>query len=282
MPKVSVVITCYNYGRYLADAVDSVIRQTYADYEVVLVNDGSTDNTAEVADELVRRYPERVIRVFNQPNEGFPASRNTGIRHSVGEYILPLDADDMLMPEYLAETVRVLDESPHIGFAYTDFRLFGEEEGAQKHNPVDWEYDLDKLLQWCYLLGCNLFRKSAWEKVGGYKDVGYEDWEFWIALADAGYTGKYVYKPLYLWRRHPGSMVADKFSRHDELYLRIRLLHPRLYCPGIAKYSPALARFYLRYRDPVANVLYRKMPRLHGVLSFTKRAVLSVMGKVRP
>ena len=100
MPKVSVIIPCYNAGEWIDEAVDSVLSQTYKDYEIIIVNDGSSDPLTQ---EKLRSYESSSIQVIHQENKGPAAARNTGIRSARGEYILPLDADDMLVPDLFGE-----------------------------------------------------------------------------------------------------------------------------------------------------------------------------------
>ncbi|GAJ13471.1 unnamed protein product, partial [marine sediment metagenome] len=100
-PKISVIITCYNYARFLPEAVESVIRQTCQDFEIIIVNDGSTDNSKETAKTLTEKYPKHQTRLINESNKGLATARNVGIGKARGRYILPLDADDKLHPQAL-------------------------------------------------------------------------------------------------------------------------------------------------------------------------------------
>jgi glycosyltransferase involved in cell wall biosynthesis len=116
MPKVSVIIPSYNHGRYILQAIESVFSQTYDDYEIIVVDDGSTDNT----EEAVKPYWER-IRYFYKEHGGDASARNFGTRKANGEYLVFLDADDLLMPKKLEIQATILDENPDIGFVYSDF-----------------------------------------------------------------------------------------------------------------------------------------------------------------
>ncbi len=113
---VSVVIPCYNQGRYLGDAIASVLRQTYRNFEIVVIDDGSTDNTPEIA----RMEPR--VRCFSQPNQGLSAARNRGIREGRGAFFVFLDADDRLLPAALETAVAALRQHPDCAFAYGDYR----------------------------------------------------------------------------------------------------------------------------------------------------------------
>jgi glycosyltransferase involved in cell wall biosynthesis len=231
LPKVSVVIPCYNYGRYLVEAVESVIAQTYRDFEIIIVNDGSPDNTLEVAKGLIEKYPAYNIRLIDQPNSGVAAARNNGITAAGGEYVLPLDADDMLEPTFLEETVAFLEKNPEAAFAYTEMQLFGEVSEEQRNSRFAMDYSFKKLKTVQFIPYCNLLRKSAWEAVGGYKKVNYEDWEFPLSLGEAGYRGGFIDKRLLLYRKHGDSLV--EYYKKDRLrnVLNIRKMHPRLFTP---------------------------------------------------
>src|SRR5262249_6222731 len=123
-PRVAVVLTCYNLGRYLDEAVDSVLAQTFRDFELVIVDDGS-DEPQTVR--LLESYARPQTRVVHSPNRGLSAARNLGIRETTGEYICALDADDVLEPTYLEKSVRVLDADPTLAFVSHWLRAFGDE-----------------------------------------------------------------------------------------------------------------------------------------------------------
>src|SRR5262245_25793619 len=122
-PKVSVVITCHNLGRYLDEAVDSVLAQSFQDFEIVVVDDGSTEDETRALLADYRRPRTRVIRIDNR---GLPGARNEGIRHTTGPYLCALDADDRLAPTYFEKAVAILDRDPSVAFVSHWLRTFGE------------------------------------------------------------------------------------------------------------------------------------------------------------
>jgi glycosyltransferase involved in cell wall biosynthesis len=228
-PRVTVVIPCYNQAHFLPEAVASVAAQTLGDWELIIVDDGSPDDTARVAEELIRRYRGHTIWLLRQANQGLAASRNNGIRAGRGAYIMPLDADDALMPEMLARTAAALDAHPAVGFVYTDVQRFGEEQTLLRSQP----YSLDRLRFDSLMMPSTLFRRAAWAETRGFSTAmgpqGYEDWDFWLRLAAAGWEGLHIPEPLLRYRRSPGSMLTIA-RRHDlELRARIILNHPQLY-----------------------------------------------------
>lgn len=244
--RVSVIIPCYNYGHYLAEAVDSVIHQTVQNFEIIVVNDGSSDDTRQVAENLIRKYPHHRIKLINQVNQGLSASRNNGIKISVGEYILPLDADDKIAPTFLEETVRALDSDPHIAIAYTHLKRFGEKQEILLATP----YDFNKLGSENQLSYCSLYRRQAWEAVGGYDEdmrLGYEDWNFWIGCGEKGYFAKLLPKPLFFYRVHSDSMYNKSLKLDLQLKAQIAANHPQLYSADTLTWS----ELYQRYqKDP--------------------------------
>ncbi|MGQ9550724.1 MAG: glycosyltransferase family 2 protein [Roseiflexus sp.] len=236
-PKVSVVIPCYRQAHFLSEAVASVVAQTFTDWEIIIVDDGSPDDTAKVARRLIAAHPDRRIRLIRQENRGLAEARNAGIRVARAPYILPLDADDMLEPEMLAQTVAVLDSHPTVGFVYTDVRRFGAENNVMRTLP----YSLERLRFENMMMPATLFRREAWEQVGGFRSVspiqGYEDREFWVSLAEAGWMGLHIPQPLLRYRRTEGSMLSQA-RRHDlELRAQIFLGHPSLYEPDVLAWA---------------------------------------------
>src|SRR5262245_34163432 len=165
MPLVSVIIPCYNHGRYLPEAVASLVAQTFPNWEIVIVDDGSTDDSAAVAEQLIERYSERSICLLRQHNQGLSASRNNGIAAAHGAYILPLDADDALAVEMLEQTVATLEQRPEVGFVYTDVEMFGSESTIWSGG----KYSLEKLRFDCMMVPATLFRRQAWAAVGGFR-----------------------------------------------------------------------------------------------------------------
>ncbi|MBI5189395.1 MAG: glycosyltransferase family 2 protein [Nitrospirae bacterium] len=277
MTKVSVVIPCYNHASYLPEAVASVVAQTFRDFEIIIVNDGSPDDTADVAGALVEKHPDVRIRLLNKKNGGLPAARNSGIEAAAGEYILPLDADDVILPDTLMETVRVLDENPAVGVAYPRMGLFGElPEGADRSVTYLTPYDFGRLAAGNHVPVCSLFRKKAWKEVGGYKVMkakGFEDWEFWITLGEAGWYGMPAEKALFMYRVKAASMFTDAVKVRPRICHEIRGLHPRLYYPRTSKAGPAVTRavnfaaYVLHWSlDSVSHYLYRNHEGLHTAL----------------
>jgi len=242
MPEVSVIIPCYNQGHYLHEAIDSVFGQTFSDLEIIVVDDGSTDSATCLILETLNRSRTKLIK---RPNGGLAAARNTGIRAASGRFILPLDCDDMLAPDYLRKAVSAMEASPERGIVYCHAEKFGAENGPWKLPPYS---------RWRMLLGniifCSaLYRRSDWECAGGYDETlrrGWEDWDFWLSLLELGRDVHCIPEVGFYYRKHEHSM-ATGMGGHLKAVLHRRLMdkHPDAF--GILSKTPqTLLEIYYR------------------------------------
>jgi glycosyltransferase involved in cell wall biosynthesis len=228
-PLVSVVIPCFNYGRFLGEAIESALGQTHQPIEVIVVNDGSIDDTELVAG----RYP---VTLINQPNSGVCVAANAGFAAARGEFVLRLDADDRLAETYVEVTLSALVAHPGTHFAYSAVEYFGSETGSY---PIE-AYSAETLTERNYVHASALMRRSAFEDVGGY-DLGmrtsrYEDWDLWLRFAERGLRGVMVPLPLLHYRRHPaasrGTLSLRSFRavmREVRLASQLQDNHPDLF-----------------------------------------------------
>ena len=201
-PCVSVIMPVFNAGAYVTEALASVAAQTYRDYEVVIVDDGSTEERTLAALDRARGAPRTTV--IRTENRGPAAARNHAIERARGAYILPLDADDYLAPAFLARTVPVLDGSPDVGVVYTWVGLVGSHHGIWRTGG----FSLHELLSRCTIHVCSLYRRELWADVGGYDGrfvESCEDWDFWLGAAARGWTGRCVPEVLAYYRRTPAS-----------------------------------------------------------------------------
>jgi glycosyltransferase involved in cell wall biosynthesis len=231
-PHVSVVIPCYKQAQYLPEAVASIVAQHFTNWEVIIVDDGSPDDTATIAATLIAAYPDRAIRLLRQANAGLAGARNAGIAIAQGAIIMPLDADDLIEPEFLARAVAIFETHPDVGYVFSDVKLFDGEQGIVNY----WPYNKQRLRVICLSHAASPFRRIAWQQVGGYRTTmsrGYEDWDFWLALADGGWDGQHIPIPLVNYRRTSASMLTTRIRQFD-IELRAMLIrnHPRLYETG--------------------------------------------------
>lgn len=174
---VSFVIPCHNDGRFVRDAIASVEKCPSGLFELIIVDDGSTDNlTPQIMSELQNEG----YHIIRQENKGPAAARNTGIRAASAEYILPLDSDNRIKSEFVEKAVEILDTKPEIGIVHSDFQYFGLADHLCRIEP----FDIAKMLYSNYIDTCALYRKAMWTGCGGYDEhpalFGLEDWEFWL------------------------------------------------------------------------------------------------------
>ncbi len=214
------------------EAVESVIKQTYQHWECLIVNDGSPDNTNEVASNLIGIYTHKNIRLLQKQNSGVVDARNMGVEHSLGKFVLFLDADDKIHPNFLTETLAVLIEHTSVGFVYTDIQLFGVKQDLISHG----DFDPSRFLNSNQAPVTSLFRREIYKKVGGFKkvmDIGWEDWEFWISVYEKGWQGHRLGKAYLYYRQHAnGSRLQNLHNSPSNQALqkaKIIKLHFKLY-----------------------------------------------------
>jgi hypothetical protein len=208
-PKVSVVIPSFNYGQYIEEAIQSVLGQTYRDFELILVDYGSSDNTPEI---MGKHKLESVV--LSIPNRGYPNARNKGIMEAEGEYILCLDADDILSPEFLEEVVKKAS-------AKTIVATWGQKFG--ENSDVFYVGDVGFTAFWNRnnILSCSLFSKNMWKEVGGYDEEmdQLEDWDFWLRAMVRGYKVDVVKKILVSIRIHGDSVTVAETAYKWKNYM---------------------------------------------------------------
>ncbi len=230
MPKVSIIMPCYNLGQYIDEAIDSVFAQSFDDLEVVIVNDGSTcEKTNEKLSNLI--HPK--IKVIQSENQGLPLARNLAIKNACGIYMLPLDSDDKIGPTYVGKCVDVLDRDSDIGIVYAEAEMFGEKKGY-------WnlpEYSFPGMLTRNLIFNSAMYRKADWKIVDGYNanmKYGWEDWNLWLSIISLGRKVFSIPKILYYYRQRDNSM-SEKQHRSDLAlsYVQLYRNHESLYNDNI-------------------------------------------------
>lgn len=180
---ISVIVPCYKQAEYLDEALQSVLDQTYTNWECIIINDGSPDNTEEIAKKWIEK--DNRFHYLYKENGGLSSARNTGIAIAKGRFILPLDADDKIASNYVDLAIHAFSEDISLKVVYCKAEKFGNESGIW-FLPSFSLYNLSRN----NLIFCSaFFRKKDWELVGGY-DInmvyGWEDWEFWISILKKG------------------------------------------------------------------------------------------------
>ncbi|MFV2001019.1 MAG: glycosyltransferase [Acidimicrobiia bacterium] len=224
-PLVSVIIPCHNDGQFLDDAIRSVFNQTAPSFEVLVVDDGSTDaETIEILDTLAWSR----TRVIHQENQGLSAARNTGMSAALGEFVVPLDADDQLEPRFIETLAGALANRPDAAFAACRAVLFGDINAVWIPRP----YNPYQLLLSNSVVGCVLLRRSAYNDVGGYDEGlrnGNEDWDLWVRLMERGWSQVDVPDVLFRYRKHGISMSVTTEARFEKGRAEIVERHPSIY-----------------------------------------------------
>ncbi|MDP2041723.1 MAG: glycosyltransferase family A protein [Algoriphagus sp.] len=218
-PLVSIVIPIYNQAQFLEETFEAVINSTFKQVEIIIVDDGSTDGSSEVALKLKHKYPEKVS-VIIQENSGPAKARNEGIKIARGNYILPLDGDDLISSTYIANAVKVLEENPEVKVVYSEAEKFGDKMGKWILKPFSLRsLSLDNMI-----FVSAFYRKKDWEIVGGYDERmtwGWEDWEFWINMLKSG--GEVVKLPetgfFYRIRKNSRRKSTNKKSKQKTIDL---------------------------------------------------------------
>jgi glycosyltransferase involved in cell wall biosynthesis len=224
--QVTVVVPCYNDGQFLHENMESLQEQTFKNFEVKIVNDGSTDpKTLEILTNLQESFPSLVLSIYSQNNQGLSAARNRGVREAHTEWVMLLDADDKLAPKYLERTL-ALAKTEGLDYVTTDIKHFGIYNYITRSN-----INLYDQLFSNRLTPSSLFRKIVLEAVPFDPEFreGYEDWEFWIRLQSIGYKGGVVHEPLFEYRRKSESMLTSTYYKRSELIRKIRKKHEDLY-----------------------------------------------------
>ena len=220
---MTVVITCFNYGAFLSESVDSALAQEGGEPHVVVVDDGSTDK--HTLAELERLPPQ--VELMRQPNAGVAEARNLALRAMGTPLALVLDADDRLALDALRRLRDPLELDPSTGFSYGMACFFGNWEGLLRMPS----YDPYRLLFRNSVGPTALIRRELFEEVGGYDPAfaGYEDWEFWIHALERGWRGCRVEDVTLFYRRHGPSRHMGARHRYRTAYRQLRLKHAGLY-----------------------------------------------------
>lgn len=265
-PLVSIIIPCYNYGRFLGESIESALAQTYAPIEIIVVNDGSTDNTREVAS----RYP---VKFIDQKNQGAARTFNSGIHEASGKYVVILSADDRFDPSYVEKTVTVLEDNPSLMFAYTHTILFGAKSGIMKSK----EFSVDTLRLANYITGTTLMKKEAFRVVKGFDPelTCLEDWDMWLTFAENGFYGKLLPEALFHYRIH--ATTSRNIVTMKTLFmttLQIWRRHPKICPSSFIVHTVVIAALYALLRFALLPLELLSPQRLSEKISSTREKLV--------
>ncbi|MBS0289680.1 MAG: glycosyltransferase [Proteobacteria bacterium] len=206
-PKVTVYIPSHNYGRYLSESIESVLKQTMQDWEILLIDDNSTDNTQEVMKHYAN-HPK--IRSFRTPGIGLPGVCNLAVKEAMGKYVIRLDADDIFEENILLILSNYLDIHPEIALVFPDYYLFDQNGDIYAHEQRKKIYKTNHLVDMPPNGACTLVRKDCIENVNGYReDLGMQDgFDLWTKISTA-YKCANVNLPLFYYRRHETNLTTN-------------------------------------------------------------------------
>lgn len=225
MPKISVIMGIYNCEDTLDEAIDCIIRQTVDDWELVMCDDGSRDNTYNIALEYQKKYPQKIVVLRNESNLGLNATLNKCLSAAQGKYIARMDGDDHCTSNRFEVEMRVLDNNTNIAIVSSDMQFFDETGiwGYISHPTNPTKYDLIKDTPFCHA-AC-MVRREAYEKVKGYTIkknlLRVEDYHLWLKMFSAGFKGENIHEPLYQMRDDRNAYSRRKFRyRINEAYVK--------------------------------------------------------------
>lgn len=224
--SVSVIIPIYNMQEYLEETIQSVLKASYSNIEIILMDDGSTDDSAVIARKYATEYPRR-IKFYQQANAGVIAARNHAIEKANGKYIFPLDADDLLHPDFLEKAVNVLDTRPEVKVVCASDLFFGD-RNAPWNLP---DFSLSLLARKNMIAASALYRKADWERAGGYcsEIIAREDWEFWISILKNGGEVVRLTTPGISYRIRPGSKRVNDRKLKKHVVDTLNRRHPEFF-----------------------------------------------------
>lgn len=235
--KISVIMGIYNCAETLSEAIESILHQTYKNWELIMCDDGSTDNTVDIAMSYVKRFPEKIFLLRNDRNIGLNATLNKCLAVSRGEYIARMDGDDISKSERFEKEIDVLLKNPHLSIVSSNMEFFDENGVWGKTNKIEYPKNEDFLLKTPFCHAPCLVKKEAYEKVHGYtvsnKLLRVEDYHLWVKMYAAGYKGINIMECLYMMRDDRNAQHRRKFKyRINECrvkFLAIKLLHLPFY-----------------------------------------------------
>lgn len=278
-PVISVIVPCYNQGKYLAETLNSIINQTFTNWECIIVNDGSSDCTTETANPFCVK--DQRFHYIEQKNQGLALARNNGIKASVGKYILPLDADDLIDPTYIEKAIKHFQEHPDTSIVYCRAQLFGAVN-------QDWDlpqYNYESFI-WMNCIFCSaVFKRADYDKTIGYNPnmiYGFEDWDLWLSILSKDSTVYQIDEPLFFYRKKSQSMTTTTHEQMRDLYSIIYNNHKEIYepyCNHLIEYKNASLLLEEEAHNAILKVKASKSYRLgyfilhpiHKLLSIFKR-----------
>lgn len=272
-PLVSVIVPLYNMESFIEETLQSISASTYSNYEIVVMDDGSTDASFSIAQHFAEANPHVPIQVLTQPNQGASEARNNAIRQAKGMYILPIDADDLVSPDYISQAVEVLEQRADVLVVGCEVEMFGQTNKRIVYPP----FSLQLLARKNMIAAPSMYRRVDWQRAGGYcKEIkGREDWDFWLSVfAQGGHFVRLPFVGIY-YRVHSGSKRLRTQRYKHELVDKLNRRHidyMKRYLGGPLHYHRSWSRFinFFRGEKQVGN--YSDWEK--GEIIYAKRNIL--------
>lgn len=264
-PLISIIVPCYNDGKYIHECLHSIHNQHYKNYEIIVINDGSTDKKTN---EIINTIKHPQIKVLQTQNQGPSKARNQAIKHSSGKYIIPLDADDKIGANFITIAINLLEDDPTVKVVNCDIRLFGAKKGIIRFEP----YCIEKLLCKNIITVSSIYRRIDFDQTNGYNPnmkEGFEDWDFWLSILEKGGGVYKIDKAEIYYRIKRGSRnTSITFEGFKRLRLQIYNNHKELYAKHF--FDPLLSFEYVlieqskEYR--LGKILLRPLRLIHKLI----------------
>lgn len=261
LPVISIIVPVYNQASFIHETLNSLSNQTCTDWECILIDDFSTDESAVVAAKWCT--VDARFTFYNNPKKGVSNARNFGISKATSKYVLPLDADDLIAPTFLEKIISTFNTNPNLSLVYSNVRFFG----SKNHSYQLPEYTYKKLLtQNCFVI-TSAFKKEDWERVDGFDEnlESFEDWDFWIRLLDENSLIFKIEEELFSYRKHAQGSLSNKFSTdvryyfklYDYIYDKNRALYDRFFGNPILVFHENLE--VNKFNDKIKNNILFKI-----------------------
>ncbi len=270
---VSIIVPCYNLSQYLAETLNSILDQTHLNWECIIINDGSTDKTEDIA--LAYLEKDNRFKYIFQENQGVSSARNNGIKSSLGLYVLPLDADDLIAPNYTKEAVEILEKNNDVKIVYSDFKNFDAAYGIEVP-----KFSMKELLLENMIFCSAVFRRIDFDNVGGYNEKmvhGIEDWDLWLSLLSDGGKVYKIPKVYFFYRIRSNSrqrsISGDQYKLlKNQLYLNHQELYFKFFDNPIDLYKNYYDIKNLYFKKSLKFFL-RKYKRMKHFMTRTRRVI---------
>jgi|TARA_R110000851_G_scaffold141210_2_gene278934 glycosyltransferase involved in cell wall biosynthesis len=218
-PLVSIIIPVYNYGKTLDRALSSVFAQTYKNLEIIIIDDGSTDNFTKLK---LNHLDIPNTKIIFQENGGPSKARNEGVKISTGDYILPLDSDDLIHPTYVEQCIKLITQDKNYSPIYCDTVHQGQMKGIEERP----EWSKERLINGPFIVNCSMFSREAFDSIDGYDEdlKGWEDYDMWLRMMQKGYVGKRIPSPLFIYFHHESEGTVSTIANQDTQSLHQKIL----------------------------------------------------------